>query len=155
MSRLPLELKLGLRVGSVFYFQARELFSPQPHFFVVVNVDPLRDELLLLTVFTSQIDKVRQRNRERPETVVEFGPEDYEPLDKPTAVDGNVIVRRSLSEMADLTRRKEMGYHPDLPAALLERIRAAILSSPVIEDEDKDLIRVEPPNPPPAAGPGN
>lgn len=139
--KLPLELRLGLRAGSVFYFQAREMMSEKPHFFVVVNADPLRDELLLLTVFTSQIDKVRQRNRERPETVVEFGPADFAPLDRPTAVDGNVIVRRRLSEMADLVRRKEMEYHPDLPPALLERIRTAILSSPVIEDEDKDLIR--------------
>jgi hypothetical protein len=139
--KLPLELRLGLRAGSVFYFQARELFSEQPHFFVVVNADPLRDELLLLTVFTSQIEKVRKRNHERPETVVEFGPADYAPLDRPTAVDGNVIVRRRLSEMADLVRRKEMVYHPDLPPILQERIRAAILSSPVIEDEDKDLIR--------------
>lgn len=136
-----MELRLGLRAGSVFYFQAREMLSEKPHFFVVVNADPLRDELLLLTVFTSQIDKVRQRNRERLETVVEFGPADYGPLDRPTAVDGNVIVRRSLSEMADLVRRKEIAYHPELPAELLQRIRAALLSSPVIEDEDKDLIR--------------
>jgi hypothetical protein len=139
--KLPLELRLGLRAGSVFYFQAREMLSEKPHFFVVVNADPLRDELLLLTVFTSQIDKVRQRNRERPETVVEFGPADFAPLDRPTAVDGNVIVRRSLSEMADLVRRKEIGYHPDLSPELLGRIRAALLSSPVIEDEDKELIR--------------
>lgn len=139
--KLPLELKLGLRTGSVFYFQARELLSEKPHFFVVVNTDPLRDELLLLTVFTSQIDKLRLRNSDRPETVVEFGPADYAPLDRPTAVDGNVIVRRSLSEMADLVRRKQMRYHPDLPEALMERLRKALLSSPVIEDEDKDLIR--------------
>ncbi len=128
--RLPLELRLGLRAGSVFYFRARELSSELPHFFVVVKANPLKQELLLLTVFTSQIDKVRRRNRERPETVVEFGPADYALLDRPTAVDGNVIVRRSMSEIADLGRRKEMMYHPDLPAALLERIRTAILSSP-------------------------
>lgn len=139
--KLPLELRLGLRTGSVFYFQAREMLSEKPHFFVVVNADPKRNELLLMTVFTSQIDKVRQRNRERPETVVEFGPADYAPLDRQTAVDGNVIVRRSLSEMADLVRRKEMAYHPDLPPPLLERIRSALLCSPVIEEEDKDLIR--------------
>ena len=138
---LPVELRLGLRAGSVFYFQARELTSEKAHFFVVVNANPLTDELLLLTVFTSQIDKVRHRNRERPGTVVEFGPADFAPLDRPTAVDGNVILRRSLSEMADLVRRKEIRYHPNLPAELLDRIRAAILSSPVIEDEDKDLIR--------------
>jgi hypothetical protein len=33
---------------------------------VVVNADPLLDELLLLTVFTSQIEKVRKRNHEKP-----------------------------------------------------------------------------------------
>lgn len=138
---LPLELRLGLRAGSVFYFQAREMLSEKPHFFVVVNADPLKDQLLLMTVFTSQLDKVRQRNRERLETVVEFGPADYAPLDRPTAVDGNVILRRSLSEMADLVRRKEVTYHPDLPADLLARLHKAMLGSPVIEDEDKDLIR--------------
>ena len=142
---LPLELRLGLRAGSVFYFKAREMLSELSHFFVVVNADPLRHELLLMTVFTSQVDKVKHRNRERPDTVVEFGPADYATLDKPTTVDGNVIVRRSLTEMADLVQRKEMCYHPDLPEALLERIREAILRSPVIEDEDKDLIRGEQP----------
>jgi len=80
LEKLPLELKLGLRTGSVFYFRARELTSDLPHFFVVLNQNPLEEKLLLLTVFTSQIDKVRLRNRERPHTVVEFGPEDYEPL---------------------------------------------------------------------------
>lgn len=139
--KLPLELRMGLRAGSVFYFQARELSSIAPHFFVVLNREPLEKELILMTVFTSQVDKVRLRNRERPDTVVEFGPEDYAPLDRPTAIDGNVILRRSLAEMADLVSRKEVGYHPHLPPNLLARIREAILASPVIEDEDKDLIR--------------
>jgi len=143
LEKLPLELKLGLRTGSVFYFRARELTSDLPHFFVVLNQNPLEEKLLLLTVFTSQIDKVRLRNRERPHTVVEFGPEDYGPLVRPTAVDGNVILRRSPSEMVDLVRRKEMVYHVDLPAPLLERLREALLGSPVIDDEDKDLIRGE------------
>jgi len=139
--KLPLELKLGLRAGSVFYFQARELTSAEPHFFVVINRDPLGKELLLLTVLTSQIEKVRLRNRERPQTVVEFGPADYAPLSCPTAIDGNVVHRRTLAEMADLVRRKQLRYHPDLSAGLFARIRAAVLASPVIEDEDKDLIR--------------
>jgi len=139
--KLPLELRLGLRSGSVFYFQARELSSELPHFFVVLNCDPLGQEVLLLTVFTSQIEKVRIRNRERLHTVVEFGPADYAPLDRPTAVDGNVILRRNLGEMIELVERKQMAYHPDLPAELFERIRAAVLDSPVVDDEDKDLIR--------------
>lgn len=132
---------MGLRCGSVFYFQARELSSELPHFFVVINNDPLGQEILLLTDFTSQIEKVRIRNRERLHTVVEFGPADYAPLDRPTAVDGNVILRRNLSEMIELVERKQMAYHPDLPADLFNRIRAAVLDSPVVDDEDKELIR--------------
>ena len=68
-------------------------------------------------------------------------PADYPPLNRPTAVDGNAIFRRSLIEMADLVRTKNVRYHPDLPGPLLDRLRAAVLASPVIEDEDKDLIR--------------
>jgi hypothetical protein len=94
-----------------------------------------------MTVFTSQIEKVRLRNRERLATVVEFGPADYAPLTCPTAIDGNVIHRRTLDEMAGLVHRKQLRYHPNLSPALLDRIRAAMLASPVIEDEDKDLIR--------------
>lgn len=139
--KLPLELRLGLRSGSVFYFHAPKLSSELPHFFVVLNCDPLGQEILLLTVFTSQIEKVRIRNRERLHTVVEFGPADYAPLDRPTAVDGNVILRRNLGEMIDLAERKQMAYHPDLPADLFNRIRAAVLDSPVVDDEVKELIR--------------
>lgn len=138
---LPLELRLGLRAGSVFYFEARELSSPESHFFVVINRDPLGQDLLLMAVFTSQIDKVRLRNRTRPETVVAFGPADYAPLTRPTAVDANVLFRRTPREMADLMQRKAVRFHHDLPAPLLAQLRAAVLASPVIEDEDKDLIR--------------
>ena len=139
--RLPLELSHGLRAGSVFYFEARELSSKEPHFFAVLNRDPLGEELLLLTVFTSQIDKVKIRNRERPDTVVEFGPSEYSPLTRQTAIDCNVVLRRSLGEMADLVRQKTAKYHPDLSPEMLNRIRAAVLCSPVIEDEDKERIK--------------
>jgi hypothetical protein len=92
---LPMELRLGLRAGSVFYFQSRELFSPVPHFFIVVNREPIVTRLLLLTIVTSKLEKVRLRNRERPETVVEISPLEYGEFEVPSAVDCNVGVRPS------------------------------------------------------------
>ena len=85
--RLPLELRAGLRAGSVFYFRSRELTSEQPHFFIVVNREPLRLELLLLTIVTSNIADVRTRNRTRMETVVEITPSEYEDFTRRSAVD--------------------------------------------------------------------
>ncbi len=137
---LPLELRLSLRAGSVFYFQSRELSSPEPHFFVVVNRDPLTTNLLLLTIVTSQLDKVRLRNRERPNTVVEIEPAEYDEFTKRSAIDGNVVLEKPLAELAEMVKRKEVRYHRDLPRELLERIRTAIKASPIVVDELKQWL---------------
>ena len=138
---LPLELRLGLRAGSVFYFEARELHSTEPHYFVVANRDPLGRRLVLLAVFSSQLEKIRLRNRTRPETVVEISPVDYAELKTLSAVDCNVIFRRSLDEMTTLVRQHRVRYHRDLPVAVVEKIRAAIVASPVVDPEDKELVK--------------
>src|SRR2546421_202146 len=58
MAHVPLDLRLSLREGSVFYFQERTLSSAEAHFHIVVN-NPLAQQVLLLTVVTSKIEKVK------------------------------------------------------------------------------------------------
>jgi hypothetical protein len=135
-----MELRLGLRAGSVFYFQSRELTSGEPHFFVVVNRDPITTKLLLLTIVTSKIEKVRTRNREQPETVIEISPKEYDEFKVLSAVDCNVIIEKPLAELVGLVRRKEVRYHKNLPPELLAKIRTAIQVSPLVADELKLLL---------------
>ena len=137
---LPMELRLGLRPGSVYYFQSRELSSGQPHFFIVVNRDPITTKLLLLTIVTSKVDNVRIRNRERPHTVVEISPKEYSEFRMSSAVDCNVVLEKSLSELSGLVRRKEVRYHKDLSPEIFGKIKAAILASPLVADEVKMLL---------------
>lgn len=105
--RLPLELRTGLRAGSVFYFRSRELTSAEPHFFVVINRDPLCTELLLLTIVTSNLSGVRVRNRTRMETVVEITPAEYREFSVPSAIDCNSIFEKPLSELAEMVPGKK------------------------------------------------
>ncbi len=137
---LPLELKLGLRAGSVYYFQSRELTSAEPHFFVSVNREPITAKVLLLTIVTSKVDKVRLRNRERLETVVEISPSEYADFTMPSAIDCNVVLEKPLSELVGLVKRKEVRYHRDMPPEIFAKIKAAILASPVVEDEFKQML---------------
>jgi|ERR1035437_96877 hypothetical protein len=137
---LPMELRLGLRAGNVYYFQSRELSSGQPHFFIVVNRDPITTKLLLLTIVTSKVDKVRIRNRERPHTAVEISPQEYSEFTMLSAVDCNVVLEKSLTELAGLVRRKEVRYHKDLSPEIFGKIKAAILASPLVADELKLLL---------------
>ena len=137
---LPTELRLGLRAGSVYYFQSRELTSGEPHFFVVVNREPITTKILLLTIVSSRVEKVRFRHRERPATVVEISPQEYDEFKVRSAVDCNVVLEKPLSDLAGLVRRKEVRYHKDMPPEIFARIKAAILASPLVEDELKALL---------------
>ena len=137
---LPMELRLGLRAGGVYYFQSRELSSGEPHFFVVVNREPITTKLLLLTIVTSKVDKVRFRNRERPDTVVEISPKEYDAFKVLSAIDCNVILEKPLSELAGLVRRKEVRYHKDLTPGVFAKIKTAVLASPLVADELKSLL---------------
>jgi hypothetical protein len=137
---IPMELRLCLRAGSVYYFQARELSSGEPHFFVVVNREPITAKLLLLTIVTSKVEKVRIRNRARPNTVVEISPEEYDEFKVLSAVDCNVVLEKPLSELVGLVKRKDVRYHKDLPPEIYAKIKSAILASPLVADELKLLL---------------
>ena len=135
-----MELRLALRAGSVYYFQTRELSSAEPHFFVVVNRDPIGTKLLLLTIVTSKVEKVRLRNRERLHTVVEISPKEYDEFKLLSAVDCNVVLEKPLAELAGLVKRKEVRYHKDLPPEIFRKLKTAILASPLVADELKLLL---------------
>lgn len=56
-----LTVRLSLREGSVYYFTERTLTSADPHYFIVVNSDPLTRQVLLLSVVTSKVEEVKRR----------------------------------------------------------------------------------------------
>ena len=70
-------LKLTLRCGSVYYFQDRHFTSHAPHYFIVVNAKPLKDSSLLMVVSSSDINKVKERWYNLPNTLVLVTPQEY------------------------------------------------------------------------------
>jgi hypothetical protein len=139
-ANVPFDVSLTLRAGSVYYFADRALTSPEPHFFVVVNREPLGRELLLLSVITSQVEKVHRVRRHLPGTVVDLSPVLYDELSKPSVIDGNTLFAKSLEEFVQLFTSGRIRHHKDLPAELLETVRSAIHASPLISPEERELI---------------
>ena len=141
MAHVPLELRLSLREGNIYYFTERKLTSAQPHFHIVVN-NPLTQQVLLLAVVTSKIEKVRYRRRDCPETLVELGPDDLPKiLARPSIVDCNRVIRISLDEFCNRWLRKEIAsFDKDLPAPLRNALRKAIHASAIVPDEIKSLV---------------
>jgi hypothetical protein len=74
---IPINLRLSLKAGCVYYFVDRGTTSTEPHYFVVVNKDPVGSKILILTIITSNIERVRRMRRTAPQSMVEFGPTEY------------------------------------------------------------------------------
>ena len=134
------KLRLYLRSGSVFYFQDRNLTSPQPHYFIVVNNSPLGDDFLILAVSSSRIEKVKARRQSLPcETLVEVAMGEYSGFTKPSIIDCNYVRRCSRAEL--LQQLNQGGEQKaDLGKEVLGKIREGVLVSPLVERETKKLL---------------
>ncbi len=135
-------LRLSLREGSLYYFTERSLTSPEPHYFLVVNSDPISQKVLLLAVVTSKVEKVKLRRKSSPETLVELGPADLPNILKvPSIVDCNDLKEISLEEFNSRFTKKEFHYFgKDLAPAQRKALRAAVHASAVVEAAYKSLV---------------
>lgn len=137
-------LRLTLRQGTVYYMVHRDLFSAEPHYFIVINRDPFADKALLMAVSSSRVEKVvrRTQRRELPdETVVRISTSEYSEFSKESCIDCNTLFSRSLTELSELRKQGGVVSKADLPVDVLERIIEGVLASPLVSETDKALIR--------------
>ena len=52
------QIKGTIQPGSVYYFIEETFSSPEPHYFIVVNIDPYSDTIIILVCASHSIDKV-------------------------------------------------------------------------------------------------
>ena len=120
------------------------LTSPLPHFHVMVNLNPLKDEVIALAVVTSNISGRRARAAafgQPPETIVDFGPADYPVLDHPSCIDCNDVKRMRASDLDRAVNARPSISRPDLPASVLDRVVVGILASSRVAEDIKALVR--------------
>ncbi len=140
---VPYEIRLSLRQGTVYYMAERGLSSIEPHYFVVLNQNPLESKLLLLLVATSQVEKAKGRilRKNLPsESLVVIDDAEYDDFSKESCIDCNKLFNKSLEELCEQWRKKEVRAHKDLPRELVEKLIEGVKASPLIVEEDKALI---------------
>jgi hypothetical protein len=141
---LPLELHLTLRSGTVYYFEHRGIHSTEPHFFAVINADPRSNNVLIMAVGSSQIEKVQARRKNLPpETLVIVDPSEYPDFSKPTVIDCNQVFELSREELVQKFKTKELRYHKDLPKSVLEKIWHGVHRSPRVDETHKQMLPPE------------
>ncbi len=121
----------------------RGLSSVEPHYFVVLNQNPLGSKILLLLVASSQVEKSQKRisRKNLPlESLVVIEEAEYDDFSKDSCIDCNKLFNKSLEELCEQWRKKEVLAHKDLPRDLVERLIEGVKASPLISEDDKVLI---------------
>ncbi len=143
MTRVPPEIiKASIKLGSVYYFHEEHFSSPHKHYFVVINRNPHKDEIILLACASHQIDKTKLR---RPncsaETFVIITPEQYCGFSVDSIFDCNRIEIRTFGDIMKKYSNNELSIKPEMDIKLVEMIRHSVLASNQIEPRHKAMLQ--------------
>lgn len=134
------DLNATIKPGSVYYFPDISLTSSDPHYFIVLNKNPLTDRILLLVCSSSQLHAVRKRRELRPETVVEISPLEYPDFTKDSIVDCNTVFEKSIRELQRKYDSRQLRVQAVISPNILEKLRDAVLESDMVDGEVQDML---------------
>ncbi len=144
MVEIPAEIQIKstIQPGSVFYFSEETFASREPHFFIVLNKQPLTETLLLFVCSSTQIETVKKRRKHLPPaTLVVIKKEDYCEFAKDSIIDCNYIVRRPLNLLIKKLESKKLIIKDYIKTSIIDEIRNGVLASPLVEKVIKNMLR--------------
>ena len=129
--------------GSVFFIRHRELYSPKPHFLVVLNPDIESSPYIVFGVITSGIENAKKRiacNGQPENTLVILTPKDYPELDHDSVIDCNTPVKLSDWEFKKSYSEFESSQKMDMPEEICDAIAQGVLASSMVSEKIKKLL---------------
>ncbi len=135
-------IRSTIKSGAVYYFTEDSFTSSEPHYFIVLNSDPLNEQVILLVCASSQIDKVRHRRKNCPaETVIEVNSVQYPGFSVDSIIDCNSILQVTITKLVEKLSKRELRLKTEMDPSLVEQFRKGVLASPMIEGQIKNLLR--------------
>ncbi len=134
-------IRASIRPGSVYYFPHEEFVSPEPHFFVVINIDPITEKVILLVCSSSKIETVKRRNKNNPpKTLVEVSQDQYPDFTCDSIFNCNNIYPESIESLVERLSSKKLKLKAEMDVALVKQLRRGVLASRLISPKIKEQL---------------
>jgi hypothetical protein len=135
-------IRASIRPGTVFYFADDRLSPPLPHYFIVINLDPETESVILLLCASSQIQNVELLRIEASyETLVIITPEEYPDFSKRTIVDCNTVFDTQLSKIVEKYSSNELAIQSDLDEGIVKKLRNGVLVSRLVSKKIQQMLK--------------
>jgi len=132
-----------LRQGAVYFAPAR-VRSVNYHFCIVMNENPTADDLVLLEIISSKVDKTKLRISKQSQyyasSAVEINQETVSFLHKPSIVDCNSCLECPKELFTQDLKEARATYAGQIPQDILEKLISETLASKGIKPEQKRRI---------------
>ena len=145
MVKVPPEVAIRgtIRAGSVYYFPHESFSSPEPHYFVVINIDPTIDEVILLICASSKIASVKSQWRNCPdETFVVISPHQYSGFKSISILNCNYVIEQSIDQLVERLSNEQLKLKPEMSIELVEQLRQGVIISPTVSGRIKGLLGI-------------
>ena len=135
----------GIQTGSVFYFEDEQLYSSQPHYYVVLNKSPRTDEFLILVCASSQVAKrkrIAQKLGFRAGTLVFISPSEYPLFTRETVIDCNRAFEKTPQALAEKLDRGTLKVCTELMSPdIVQKLVSGLASSTQVSEKIKRAVR--------------
>lgn len=139
-----IKVKSTIREGSVFYFAGDGFKEKIPHYYVVLNSNPLTDEVLLL-VFASSFGEglyLKINNSPYPaETFIDVTPEQCSLLKRVSIFDCNRVFEKNIEMVVEKLSNNKLKICGCIEIEVLKRLRNGVLLSPAVTENVKNIIK--------------
>lgn len=143
---IPVQVRVvaGIQTGSVFYFEEESISSNEPHYFVVLNRNPKTEEILILAIASSQVEKRKSivvKLGFPVETLVEIVPEEYPLFTKNTVIDCNRAFEKSIQSLTEKLENGKLKVCDEvMPAEIVSKVTGGMLASTQISKNIQDML---------------
>lgn len=126
-------IALTLKPCAVYKYEDKEALSTDvPHFFILINNNPLNEPILLLTCVSSKVEKTKLRAAKRGQsldTLVELSKEFHEFLEHDSIVDCNFIIVKNKEQLIEKCRTGSFKIEKEIDVKCLDELQRAFLRS--------------------------
>ena len=133
-----------IKEGSVYYFVQSHFPSSEPHYFVILNPNPM-DSTSLIVVNTTSNVKGREKfvkSRKFPEsTLVKVGPSDCSFLRKTSVFDCNKPGEYTPQKLVERCKKGAFRHKDAISEKVLRQLKEGLEASPMVEERIKRIVR--------------
>jgi len=131
-----------LKRGSMIKFIHPE-FPGKPHYFIVLNINPLTDRFLLLVASTTNTDRIRkiinkQKHLERGYIFVKTG--EYQCFDKDSYINCHKAYPFEIGKLKKIYERGLVELKDLLPQGFIDKVLKGCLESPMFKPKYKKFL---------------